>query len=117
MANDTFEFFRTAFQDKKCHGNTEEVRRAGYSNFRVAADDDGVRMMARVAPAPGSGFAHNHEGSNLVNDIIHPCGAKRGAVTAFVPARVGRRAVEQAVRNKTRHTPPRAPEMITEKAG
>src|SRR5262249_18822264 len=117
MAGDAFEFFWAAFQNKECHRDADKVGRARHSNFRVATDDDSVGMMAGVGPAPGRGFAGDHEGRDFVNHIVHPDCAKGGAVSAFVPARIGGRTVEKAVSDKKWRTPPRAPEVIAEESG
>ena len=37
---------------KKLRIEAENVRRAGNGDFRIASDDDGVAVMAGVAPAP-----------------------------------------------------------------
>ena len=43
----------------------------------------------------------------LVDDGVHPPRAKRRAVTAFVPSRVGRRSVQDPVHEEERDRPPR----------
>src|SRR6185437_16128210 len=74
----------------------------------VAADDDGVGVVARMAPAPDSRFAHDHETGDLVDRVVHPARLEGGAVAAFVPAAVGRAAIEHAVADEERHAPPGA---------
>src|SRR5690349_10610609 len=116
MTGDAFEFLRAAFQNEEGHADAYQVRRAGHGNFRVAADDNGISVMSRMAPAPGGGFADDHEGRDFVNDVVHPRRAKGSAMSAFVPARVGCRAVEQAVSDEKWHAPPCSPEVVTEEA-
>ena len=64
-----------------------------------------------MAPAPGDRVAHQHEAGDLVDDVVHPARPERGAVPAFVPARVARRAVEHAVDGEEGDAPPGAPEV------
>ena len=88
-----------------------QIRRPHDRDLGIAADDDGVGVVARVAPAPGHRIAHDHEAGDLVDDVVHPLRLEGGAVAAFVPARVARRAVEDAVDEEERHAPPGAPEV------
>jgi hypothetical protein len=65
-----------------------------------------------MAPAPGHRIAHDHEAGDLIDRVVHPARLEGGAVAAFVPARVGGRAVEHAIDEEERHAPPRAPEPV-----
>ena len=76
-----------------------------------------VGVVARMAPAPGRRLAQHHEGGDLVDRVVHPARLEGGAVAAFVPARVGRRAVEDAVGDEAGDGPPRAPGQVAEPAG
>ena len=66
----------------------EKVWRPGRDDLRVAADDDGVGMVARVAPAPDSRLAQQEERRKIINDVVDPPGLERCAVAALMPARV-----------------------------
>ena len=71
------------------HGDDlENHHRAHHGNFRIAAHNDGVGVMARVAPAPHRGFAHDHKARNVINGVVHPARLERRAVAAFMPARI-----------------------------
>ena len=95
----------------KAQRRAQQVRRTHDGDLGVAADDDRVGVVARMAPAPGDRIAHQHEAGDLVDDVVHPARLEGGAVAAFVPARVARRAVEHAVDEEERHAPPGAPEI------
>ena len=43
---------------------------------------------------------------DLVDDVVHPARPEGGAVAAFVPARIRRRAVEDAIGEEEGHRPP-----------
>ena len=92
------------------HQQTKGVGRAHAGDFGIAADDDGVGVVAGMAPPPGHGIAGNHEGRDLIDDIVHPVGAKRGAMPAFVPAAVAGGPIHDAVDQPERHRPPAVPE-------
>ena len=66
--------------------DARQVRRPHDGDFRIKPDDDRIGMMARMAPAPGDGIAHDHEAGELVDRVVHPACLEGGAVTAFVPA-------------------------------
>src|SRR6185295_12405015 len=89
----------------------EQIGRPGRHDLRIAAHDDGIGVVPRVAPAPDHRLAHDHEGCDVVDDVIHPARLEGGAVAAFVPAAVTRRAVQHAVAEEERHAPPGAPEI------
>ena len=97
--------------------DAQQVRRPHDGDFGVKPDDDRVGVVARVAPAPGDGIAHDHEAGELVDRVVHPARLEGGAVAAFVPARIRRRAVEHAVGKEERHAPPAAPEPDAAGAG
>ena len=77
-----------ACQVEQRQEQAEKVRRPGRDDLRVAADDDGIRMMARVAPAPDGRLAQQEERRKVVNDVVDPLGLERRAVAALMPARV-----------------------------
>ena len=85
-------------------------------DLRVAPDDQGVGVVPGMAPAPDGGLAHDHERRDVVDDIVHPAGPKRGAVPALVPARIRSRAVQDAVAEEERRSYPAAPEPGAETA-
>jgi hypothetical protein len=95
---------------KKFSSRTQQIRRAHDRYLGIAADDDGVGVVAGMAPAPGHRIAHDHEAGDLVDRVVHPRRLEGGAVAAFVPARVGGRTVEHAIDEEERHAPPAAPE-------
>ena len=98
----------------------EQLGRVGRAHGRdlaVAADDDRVGVVARVAPAPERRLLDVHERRHLIEHIVDPGGLEGGAVSALVPARVGRRPVEHAVDDEERHGEPRAPEQPAADAG
>ena len=90
----------------------QQRRRPHRGDLRVAADDDGVGVVAGMAPAPDRRLAHDHETGELIDGVVHPARLERRAVAAFVPARIGRRTVEHAVADEERHRPPGAPEDV-----
>ena len=63
-----------------------QIRRTWNLDLRIPTHDDGIAMVAGVAPAPDNGFTHHHEGSNLVKSIVHPVGLESGPVSCLVPA-------------------------------
>ena len=77
-----------ARQVKQRQEQADKVRRPGRDDLRVAADDDGVGMVARVAPAPDGRLAQQEERRKIVNDAVDPLGLERCAVAALMPARV-----------------------------
>ncbi len=87
-----------------------QVRRTRHLDLRVAAHDDSVAVVARVAPAPDDGFAHHHEGGDLVEGVVHPVRPEGCAMPGFVPARVGSRGVEGREAQIRHHRPPATPE-------
>ena len=70
----------------EAESSPQQVRRPHDGDLGVAADDDGVGVVAGVAPAPGHRIAHDHEAGDLVDHVVHPLRLERGAVAAFVPA-------------------------------
>ncbi|MCY1235197.1 hypothetical protein D9M72_478040 [compost metagenome] len=88
----------------------QEIRRPHDGDLGIAADDDRVCVVARVAPAPGDGIAHDHEAGDLVDGVVHPHRLERRSMPAFVPATIGGRAVENAIGEEERNSPPGAPE-------
>ena len=96
---------------KKLSASRTQIRRAHHGDFRIAADDDGVGVVPRVAPAPGHRVAHNHEAGKLVDGVVHPLRLERRAVAAFVPARVRRGTVEHPIDEEEGDAPPGAPEI------
>ena len=50
--------------------DADEVGRPHDVDLRVAADDDGVGVVARMAPPPGHGIAHDHEAGDLVDGPV-----------------------------------------------
>src|ERR1700745_300313 len=85
-------------------------------DLRITPDNDGVGVVAAMTPAPNGRLSQNQEAGDLVDDIVHPAGAKGGAVTALVPTRVRGAAVEHAVGDEDRHGPPGGPGEHTEDA-
>ena len=84
--------------------------RAHDRDLRVPPDDQGVGVVPGVAPPPGGRIAHDHEGGELVQALVQPAGLEGRAVPGLVPARVRRRAVQQAVGEEERHRPPAVPD-------
>ncbi len=97
------------------HG--EQMRRPGHGYLRVAPDDQGVAVVAGVAPTPAGRFPQHHERGDLVERVVHPIGLEGRAVAGLMPARVRGRGVEGAVDQEGGHGPPRAPEHETTHAG
>ena len=52
---------------KKLSTTRSEVRRPHDGDFGIAADDDRVGVVARMAPAPGDRIAHDHEAGDLID--------------------------------------------------
>ena len=90
------------------------IRRTRRDDLGVAADDDCVRVVACVAPAPDRRLAHDHETGDLIDRVVHPLRLEGGAMAALVPAAVGRRAVENAINDEERNCGPAPPEIIAE---
>ena len=84
----------------------EDIRRAGNRNLRIAPDDDGVTVVAHVAPAPGHRLPHHHEGGDLVKRVVHPVSLEGRAVAGFVPAGIRGGGVEHAVDHEGDDRPP-----------
>ena len=61
-------------------------------------------------------LAHDHEAGDLIDRVVHPVRLEGGAVAAFVPAAVGRRAVEHAVDDEEGNRGPSPPEIVAEAA-
>src|SRR5208283_6177633 len=89
------------------------IGRAGNGNLTVAANDDGVAVVAVVAPAPERGFAHEHERRDLIKSVVHPVGLERGSVPCLMPARVGAGRIDSAVDRVGEDGPPAAPQGIS----
>ena len=70
-----------------------EFRRSHQLYFGIAADDDGVGMMPRVAPSPGMRIADHAETGDLIDNVVHPACLEGCLVAAFMPAGIHRRAV------------------------
>src|ERR1700722_19678865 len=67
----------------------ENVAQNGWSrrdHLWIAANDNRVRVVPRVAPAPDGWFAQHHKAGDLIDHLIHPARFEGGAVPAFVPA-------------------------------
>src|SRR5262249_1332723 len=74
-------------------------------------------VVARVAPAPDRRFAQYHETGQLIDRVVHPARAERGAMAAFMPAGVRGRSVEHAIGGEERHPPPASPEVPSKPSG
>src|SRR5215207_10136293 len=66
--------------------------------------------MPGMAPPPDRRLTHDHEGRNLVYHVVEPARLEGGAMAAFMPARIARGAIEDAISQKKGNTPPTAPE-------
>jgi len=84
------------------------IRRPGHGDLRVASDDNRVAVVPRVAPSPTGGLPQHHERGDFVEDVVHPVGLERGAVSGLVPAGIGGRGVKRAVNHEWEDGPPRA---------
>ena len=93
-----------------------QLRWAHGDDLRITTDDDRVGVVAGVAPSPHGRVAHDHEAGDVVDDGVHPSCLEGGAVTAFVPPRVGGRAVEHAVGREAEQRPHREPQVHAEPA-
>ena len=67
--------------------------------------------MAHMAGPPNHRVAHEHEAGNLVDNLILPRRLERGAVTAFMPARIRGRSVQHPVGQPERGRPPTGPQQ------
>ncbi len=97
VQDDVPEIFRIHLEIEERHDDGLQIGRTRNSDLRIAADDDGVAVMAGVAPAPDRGLAHHHERRDLVERVVHPVGLEGGTVAGLVPAGIGGRGVENAV--------------------
>ena len=70
---------------KKAQKQCADIRRLGNLNFGITSHNDGVAVVAIVAPAPKHRFAHHHERSDFVNRNVHPVRPERSSVAAFMP--------------------------------
>jgi hypothetical protein len=66
MHDDLLEIHSIGADIEEPHEKILPIGRAGYGNLSVAANDDGVAVVAVMAPAPERGLAHEHERRNLV---------------------------------------------------
>src|ERR1022692_199518 len=106
------------------HGHAEEaqdhplqVRRTGNRDLGVAADDDGVAVVAGVAPAPHRRLPHDHERGDLIKRAVHPVGPEGRAVPGLVPARVRGGGVKDGVDPERDDRPPCPPKGVPRVAG
>ena len=104
-------------QAEEIEHEAREIRRAHHGDLGIAADDDRIRVVARVTPAPGHRIAHDHETGDLVDGVVHPHRLEGRAVAAFVPAAVGGRSIEYAINEEERYRPPAAPQPDAGSAG
>ena len=65
-----------------------------------------VGVVAGMAPPPRGGVAHDHEGGDFVDGVVHPRRLEGRAVAAFMPARIRGGAIEDAIGGPERHAPP-----------
>src|SRR5262245_31336471 len=109
--------FRTVGEiDERTRGGPE-IWRTWRCDLAVATDDDSVGMMPGMAPTPHDGFPEHHERGNLIEHVVHPGRLERGTMTGFMPARIGRRAVDRPIDEETRHRPPCSPRHIAKRSG
>src|SRR6185312_4895807 len=106
-----------ALEGEEVEEDAEKVWRPRHRDLRVAADDDGVGVMAGMAPAPHRRLAQHHEAGDLIDEVVHPARAEGGAMAAFMPARIRGGTVEHAIGEKERQAPPAAPEVPGQAAG
>ena len=95
---------------EKAHEVRRYVRRAGNLNFRIPTDDNGVRMVPCVAPAPDHGLAQDHERRQFVEGVVQPVRFECGSVPRLVPTRVRGRGVEHGIQSVRNYDPPGAPQ-------
>ena len=108
----------TVFLSAKMLSRSEtNIRRTRRDDLGIAADDDRIRVVARMAPAPDLRLAHDHEAGDLIDRVVHPLRLERGAMAALVPAAVGRGAVEHAVNEKEGNRGPGPPKIVAEASG
>src|ERR1700733_15277016 len=95
----------------------DNVRGTRRDDFGVAPNDDRIRVVARMAPAPDLWLTHDHEAGDLINRIVHPLRLERGAMAALVPATIGRGAIKNAVNDEKRDRSPGPPKIIAKASG
>jgi hypothetical protein len=76
-------------QRKNVEQDAQNIRRARHGDLRVTADNDGVGMVARMAPTPRRRLAQHHEASDVIDGVVHPARPERRAVAVFVPPGIG----------------------------
>ena len=59
--------------------------------------------------APDRAFAKDHEGSDLIEGVVHPVGLKSRAMESLVPSGVGTPGVEGSIDQIGEDGPPRSP--------
>ena len=109
VEQDVLEILGINRQIEKAHEEALILGGRGTAISGIAADDDGIAVVAGVAPAPDGGFAHDHEGGDLVEGVVHPVGLERGAVAGLMPAGVGGGGIEHAVDRRRGGSPTRCP--------
>ena len=83
-----------------------EDRRTHQLDFRIAADNDRVGMVPCVTPAPGIRVPDHAEACHLINGVVEPSGLECRLVPAFMPARIHRRSIKNAIGKKARQSQP-----------
>ena len=106
----------TAKSPRKSAAMWPQRRWALGDDLGITPDDDRVGVMPGMAPSPHRRVAHDHEAGDVVHDRVHPPRPERRAVTALVPTRVGRRAVQHAVHGERQQRPHREPQVHAEAA-
>ena len=110
MSDEIAKVFRVGVEGKKSLDHSIDIGRTGNGNFGIATQNDGVAVMTGVGPAPDRAFAKDHEGSDLIEGVVHPVGLKGRAVESLVPSGVGTPGVEGGVDQIGEDGPPRSPE-------
>jgi hypothetical protein len=108
VAEQALELVVAVPEEEDVRREAQKEGRARRDDFRILADDEGVGVVPRMAPAVVMRLAQSHEGAEPVEDLVDPAGPERRAVTELVVT-VVRRRIEDAVGKERRHRPPGAP--------
>ena len=109
MSDEIAKVFRVGAEGKKSLDHSSDIRWTGNGNFGIATQNDGVAVMTGVGPTPDRAFAKDHEGSDLIEGVVHPVGLEDRAVESLVPSGVGTPGVEGGVDQIGEDGPPRSP--------
>src|SRR5207249_8463956 len=99
VAKDATELGQPILDKKEIGRDADDVGWPWRGDLGVTADDEGVGVMARMAPAVIAALAQRHEGADVKERVVEPARPERRAVRELVMAVIGGR-IEDAVDGK-----------------